>query len=50
MNEDDPRGPSDNEKQPSLSKDLIVRTTSMSSFVEDIYARVMFLVSRVFVL
>ncbi|CAF1704785.1 unnamed protein product, partial [Brassica napus] len=49
MNEDDPRGPSDNEKQPSLSKDLIVRSTSMSSFVEDIYARVMFLVSRVFV-
>lgn len=49
MNEDGPRGPSDDEKQPSLSKDLIVRSTSLSSFVEDIYARVMSLVSRVFV-
>ncbi|KAL0717320.1 hypothetical protein Bca4012_066642 [Brassica carinata] len=49
-NEDDPRKwRRDDEKEPSVSKDLVVRSASMSSFIEGIYARVLSLVSRIFV-
>ncbi|KAJ0249208.1 Dihydrolipoyl dehydrogenase 1 [Hirschfeldia incana] len=45
-NEDDRTSPSDNDDE---SKDLINRSASLSSFIEDIYAGVLSLVSRIFV-
>ncbi|KAG2306038.1 hypothetical protein Bca52824_025786 [Brassica carinata] len=48
MDEDDLRS-GDDEKQDSVIKDLIVISTSPSSFIENIYARVLSLVSRILV-